>query len=104
MRFFFDPREFWTTITDGRRARLDEVRAQVPAIHQAYEAYLAAGDPCWARPVVVLTRQSAAERANPRWKERLLAEATVGRERPLMNMHAYLQGPADGVAPSGVCP
>lgn len=104
LRFFFDARDFWTTITDGRRARLDEVRVQVPAIRQAYEAYLATGDPCWSRPVVVLTRQGAAERANPRWKERLLAEATVGRERPLMNMHAYLQEPADGVAPSGVCP
>jgi hypothetical protein len=104
MRFFFDPRDFWTTITDGRRAHLDEVRAQVPAIRRAYEAYLEAGDPCWSRPVVVVTRQSAAERANPRWKERLLAEATVGRERPLMNMHAYLQEPADGVAPAGTCP
>ena len=38
MRFFFDPRDFWTTITDGRRARLNDVRALVPAIREAYEA------------------------------------------------------------------
>lgn len=105
LRFFFDPRDFWTTITDGRRARLAGVRSQLPVIREAYEAYLATGDPCWARPVVVLTRQSAAERSNPRWRERLLAEVTVGRDRPLMNMHAYLQEPSPETAAklSGSC-
>jgi hypothetical protein len=105
LRFFFDPRDFWTTITDGRRARLAEVEAQIPAIRAAYEAYLEAGDPCWLRPVVLLTRPGAAERGSPRWRERLLVEATVGRDRPLMNMHAYLQEPAPEVAArlSGTC-
>jgi hypothetical protein len=105
LRFFFDPRDFWTTITDGRRARLAEVSAQIPAIRAAYEAYLERGDPCWLRPVVILTRQGSAERANPRWRERLLVEATVGRDRPLMNMHGYLQEPAPEVAArlSGAC-
>jgi len=103
LRFLFDARDFWATITDGRRARPGDLQAQIPDIRRAYEAYLAAGDPCWSRPVVVLTRQSAVARANPRWKERLLAEATVGRDRPLMNMHAYLQEPAEAMAPAGAC-
>ncbi len=104
LRFFFDPRDFWTTLTDGRGARLADVSAQVSSIREDYEAYLKAGDPCWARPVVVLTRQNVEERANPRWRERLLAEVTVGRQRPLMNMHAYLQQPADAaVATPGTC-
>jgi hypothetical protein len=105
LRFFFDPRDFWNVFTDGRRARPAEVSAEVPGIRADYEAYLAAGDPCWSLPVVVLSRQTVVERENPRWQERLLTEVTVGREPPLMNMLAYLQLPASGpLAASGSPP
>jgi hypothetical protein len=78
-------------MTDGRRTRSAEVRARIPEITDAYARYLETGDPCWSRPVVVLTRQAAADRASERWEETPLVEATVGRDRPIMNMHAYLQ-------------
>jgi hypothetical protein len=94
LRFFFDPRDFWNVFTDGRRARPADVAAELAGIRADYEDYLTAGDPCWALPVVVLSRQSAVERESPSWHERLLAEVTVGREPTLMNMHAYLQLPA----------
>ena len=67
------------------------MRARIPEISDAYARYLETGDPCWSRPVVVLTRQGAADRVSERWDETLLVEATVGRDRPIMNMHAYLQ-------------
>jgi hypothetical protein len=95
--FLFDLRDFWLPITDGRRTRLDEVRAHLPGIVREYDAYLRDGDPCWARPVVVLTRESVAERASTRWQETFLVEMTVGEDPPLMNMHAYRQVIADPV-------
>jgi hypothetical protein len=93
VRFLFDPRDFWTTFSDGRAARLADIRALLPGIREDFEGYLETGDPCWSRPVVVLTRQGAADRVSERWDETLLVEATVGRDRdrPIMNMHAYLQ-------------
>ena len=67
------------------------MRARIPELSDAFARYLETGDPCWSRPVVVLTRQAAADRVSERWDETLLVEATVGRDRPIMNMHAYLQ-------------
>ncbi len=81
-------------MTDGRGTRSADVRARIPEISDAYARYLETGDPCWSRPVVVLTRQAAADRVSERWDETLLVEATVGRDRPIMNMHAYLQTPS----------
>ena len=92
--FLFDPRDWWTPFTDGRRARPHEVRALLAGISEDYEQYLEAGDPCWAEPAIVLTRQSPAERSTLRWKETFLVEATVGTESPIMNVHALLQAPA----------
>jgi hypothetical protein len=94
LRFLFDYRDFWAPMTDGRSTRTEDVRARIPEISEAYARYLEAGDPCWSRPVVVLTRQAAADRVSDRWDETLLVEATVGRDRPIMNMHAYLQTPS----------
>ena len=94
LRFLFDYRDFWAPMTDGRSTRTDDVRARIPEVSEAYARYLEAGDPCWSRPVVVLTRQAAVDRASDRWDETLLVEATVGRDRPIMNMHAYLQTPS----------
>jgi hypothetical protein len=96
-------------MTDGRHTRSAEVRAAIPEISSAYARYLEAGDPCWRRPVVVLTRQAVADRASERWDETFLVEATVGRDRPIMNMHAYLQALSareanrPGVASSATC-
>jgi hypothetical protein len=67
------------------------VRARIPEISDAFARYLETGDPCWSRPVVVLTRQAAVDRVSERWDETFLLEATVGRDRPIMNMNAYLQ-------------
>jgi hypothetical protein len=89
--FLFDFRDYWPPMTDGRRTRSADVRARIPEITSAFARYLETGDPCWSRPVVVLTRQAAADRASERWDETLLVEATVGRDRPIMNMYAYLQ-------------
>jgi hypothetical protein len=91
LRFLFDYRDFWGPMTDGRRTRSADVRATIPEISDAFARYLETGDPCWSRPVVVLTRQAAADRGSERWDESLLVEATVGGDRPLMNMNAYLQ-------------
>jgi hypothetical protein len=91
LRFLFDYRDFWAPMTDGRRTRTDEVRANIPEISDAFGLYLEAGDPCWDRPVVVLTRQAAADRVSGRWLEEPLVEATVGGAQPIMNMNAYLQ-------------
>lgn len=78
-------------MTDGRRSRSDDVRARIPEIRDAFARYLETGDPCWSRPVVILTRQAAVDRVSERWNETFLVEATVGPERPIMNMNAYLQ-------------
>jgi hypothetical protein len=95
LRFFFDYRDYWAPMTDGRSLRTAEVQEEIPKLRDAFAGYLEAGDPCWARPVVVLTRQAAADRISPLWDESLLVEATVGsRGRPIMNMHAYLQTPS----------
>jgi hypothetical protein len=94
LRFLFDYKDFWAPMTDGRRTRSADVSARIPEISEAFARYLEEGDPCWSRPVVVLTRQAAADRASERWDETLLVEATVGGERPIMNMHAYLQTPS----------
>ena len=91
LRFLFDYRDFWAPMTDGRRTRSDDVRARIPELSDAFARYLETGDPCWSRPVVVLTRQAAADRVSERWDETLLVEATVGRDGPIMNMNAYLQ-------------
>jgi hypothetical protein len=91
LRFLFDYRDFWAPMTDGRRTRTDEVRAKIPEISDAFARYLETGDPCWSRPVVVLTRQGAADRGSARWDELALVEATVGVGQPIMNMNAYLQ-------------
>jgi hypothetical protein len=91
LRFLFDYRDFWAPMTDGRRTRSADVTARIPELSDAFARYLETGDPCWSRPVVVLTRQAAADRVSERWDETLLVEATVGRDRPIMNMHAYLQ-------------
>ena len=91
LRFLFDYRDFWAPMTDGRRTRSADVKAGIPEIGDAFARYLETGDPCWSRPVVVLTRQAAADRVSERWDETFLVEATVGRDRPIMNMHAYLQ-------------
>jgi hypothetical protein len=96
-------------MTDGRRTRSTDVRARIPEITDAYARYLESGDPCWSRPVVVLTRQAAADRVSERWDEKLVVQATVGSDRPLMNMHAYLQTPSarsaagPGAAATGDC-
>lgn len=92
--FLFDYRDFWAPMTDGRSLRTEDVRARIPELRDAFARYLEAGDPCWARPVVVLTRQAAADRVSPLWDESLLVEATVGPRGPIMNMHAYLQRPS----------
>ena len=91
LRFLFDYRDFWAPMTDGRRTRAEDVRAKIPELSDAYARYLETGDPCWSRPVVVLTRQAQADRFSERWDETLLVQATVGRDGPIMNMHAYLQ-------------
>jgi hypothetical protein len=103
--YLFDLADFWVPMTDGRRTRPERVREQLPALVADYERYLEAGDPCWTRPVVVLTRQSLAERQSERWSEAFLTEVTVGRDGTLMNMHAYLQTPSSGsvVAAPGEC-
>jgi hypothetical protein len=108
LRFLFDYRDFWAPMTDGRSTRSADVRARIPELSHAFARYLEAGDPCWSRPVVVLTRQAAAERASERWDETLLVEATVGRDGPIMNMHAYLQtlserGAKEASAAAGEC-
>ena len=109
LRFLFDYRDFWAPMTDGRSTRSADVKARIPEIGDAYARYLETGDPCWSRPVVVLTRQAAADRVSERWDETLLVEATVGRDRPIMNMHAYLQTPSarnaagSGAAAAGDC-
>jgi hypothetical protein len=107
LRFLFDYRDFWAPMTDGRALRSAEVRARIPEIRDAYARYLEAGDPCWSHPVVVLTRQAAADRVCERWDETLLVEATVGPpDRPIMNMHAYLQtlrASAAAAHASGAC-
>ena len=91
LRFLFDYRDFWAPMTDGRRTRSADVKAEIPEIGDAFARYLETGDPCWFRPVVVLTRQAAVDRVSERWDETFLVEATVGRDRPIMNMNAYLQ-------------
>jgi hypothetical protein len=91
LRFFFDFRDYWAPMTDGRAVRTADVRARIPEIRDAFARYLETGDPCWSRPVVVLTRQAGADRISERWDETFLVEATVGRDRPIMNMNAYLQ-------------
>jgi hypothetical protein len=91
LRFLFDYRDFWAPMTDGRRTRSADLRARIPEIRDAFARYLETGDPCWFRPVVVLTRQAAADRVSERWDESLLVEATLGRDGPIMNMNAYLQ-------------
>ena len=88
-------------MTDGRRARSDDVRAAIPGISSAFARYQEGGDPCWLRPVVVLTRQAAADRVSERWSETFLVEATVGRDGPIMNMNTYLQTLSDRDARSG---
>ena len=98
LRFLFDYRDFWAPMTDGRRTRSADVRAKIPEITDAFARYLATGDPCWSRPIVVLTRQGTADRVSPLWDEVLLVEATVGGERSIMNMNAYLQTPSGGDA------
>jgi hypothetical protein len=94
LKFLFDYRDFWAPMTDGRRTRSADVRARIPEIRDAFARYLETGDPCWFRPVVVLTRQAAVDRVSERWDETFLLEATVGRDRPIMNMNAYLQTPS----------
>ncbi len=103
--FLFDLTDYWSAITDGRRTRRDEVREHLGEIHDAYVQYLRTGDPCWARPVVVLTRQTMPQRVSERWEESFLVEVTVGRGSALMNMHAYLQEVSPRYAPaaSGGC-
>jgi hypothetical protein len=91
LRFLFDYRDYWAPMTDGRRTRSADVKAEIPEIRDAFARYLETGDPCWSRPVVVLTRQAAVDRVSERWDETFLVEATVGRDGPIMNMHAYLQ-------------
>jgi hypothetical protein len=99
LRFLFDYRDFWAPMTDGRQTRSADVRAEIPEIRAAFARYLETGDPDWSRPVVVLTRQAAGDRDSERWEETFLVEATVGRDRPIMNMNAYLQTPAARRAP-----
>lgn len=109
LRFLFDYRDFWAPMTDGRSTRSADVRARIPELSDAFARYLETGDPCWSRPVVVLTRQAAADRASERWDETLLVEATVSPDRPIMNMYAYLQTPSarnaagPGAAAPGDC-
>jgi hypothetical protein len=64
LRFLFDYRDFWAPMTDGRRTRSADVRARIPELSDAFARYLETGDPCWSRPVVVLTRQDAADRSS----------------------------------------
>ena len=92
--FLFDLKDWWPPITDGRRTRPEEIRARLPEIGQDYEQYLEAGDPCWTRPAIVLTRQSPADRRTGRWNETFLVEATVGTEGPIMDTRALLQTPS----------
>jgi hypothetical protein len=100
LTYLFALDEWWTAMTDGRALRRDAVRERIPEVRAAYAAYLEAGDPCWSRPAVVLTRQVASPRASARWDEDFLLETVVGPEDgpPLMNMNAFLQTPrgADG--------
>ncbi|MFN8093754.1 MAG: hypothetical protein U0599_16345 [Vicinamibacteria bacterium] len=98
LRFLFDYRDFWAPMTDGRQLRSADVRARIPEVRDGFARYLEAGDPCWSRPVVVLTRQAAGERVSERWNETFLLEATVGRDHPLMNMNAFLQTPSSRLA------
>ncbi len=97
--YLFALDDFWTPMTDGRRTRRAEVDAHVPELAQEFGEYLETADPCWSRPIVILTRDSLAERTHPRWAESFLGEVTVGRDAPLMNMHAYLQTLAVPLAP-----
>ncbi|HYN02435.1 MAG TPA: hypothetical protein VE359_08320 [Vicinamibacteria bacterium] len=99
--FLFDLKDWWPPYTDGRRTRPEEIRAHLPEISQDYERYLEAGDPCWAQPAIVLTRQSPAERGTGRWNETFLVEATVGTESPIMNAHALLQTSTSPLAGAG---
>jgi hypothetical protein len=106
LSFLFHGRDWWRPASDGRAVRPERIRLLLPGIRQEFEEYLRAGDPCWSRPAVVLTRESPAERGKERWNEAFLTEATVGRNQPLMNVHALLQTPvaatpAPAAAPSG---
>jgi len=91
LSFLFHGRDWWRPASDGRAVQPERIGSLLPGIRAEFEEYLGTGDPCWARPAVVLTRESPAGRATERWNEVLLTEATVGRGQPLMNVHALLQ-------------
>jgi hypothetical protein len=91
LSFLFHGRDWWRPASDGRAVQPERIGMLLPGITGDFEEYLESGDPCWSRPAVVLTRESPAARANERWNEVLLAETTVGRDQPLMNVHALLQ-------------
>jgi hypothetical protein len=93
LSFLFHGRDWWRPASDGRAVKPERLGQLLPGINEEFEEYLRAGDPCWSRPAVVLTRENPAERAKERWNEVFLAEATVGRDEPLMNVHALLQAP-----------
>jgi hypothetical protein len=93
LSFLFHGRDWWRPASDGRAVRPERIALLLPGIRQEFEEYLRAGDPCWSRPAVVLTRESPVERGKERWNEVVLTEATVGRDQPLMNVHALLQAP-----------
>jgi hypothetical protein len=93
LSFLFHGRGWWRPASDGRAVQPERIGLLLPGIRQDFEAYLEARDPCWSRPAVVLTRESPTGRAKERWNEESLAEATVGRGEPLMNVHALLQTP-----------
>jgi len=91
LSFLFHGRDWWRPASDGRAVQPERIGSLLPGIREDFEAYLEAGDPCWSRPAVVLTRESPAARGMERWNEVLVAEATVGTDQPLMNVHALLQ-------------
>jgi hypothetical protein len=106
LMFLFDLRDWWDPITDGRRARPEQIGAHLPEIDQDFAQYLNAGDPCWHRLVVILTRESPESRRSERWNEEFLVRAVVGAPTPLMDMHALLQTPSarDGGVPAAATP
>jgi hypothetical protein len=101
--YLFALEDSWTPMTDGRQTKSAQVEGHVRELAEEFGEYLEKGDPCWSRPVVILTRENLAERAHTRWAESFLGEVTVGRDSPLMNMNAYLQTlaipPAPGAPP-----
>lgn len=93
LSFLFHGRDWWRPASDGRAVQPERIGLLLPGIRQDFEEYLEAGDPCWSRPAVVLTRESPTGRAKERWNEKFLVEAIVGRGEPLMNVHVLLQTP-----------